>query len=98
MRPDLTRHACPAGDHQRYDDGIQTRVTLSVNFPNMLKFSIVNSRTKFDIDVLASAGMENKSVTELFGDFYRLQNNGQDPSEAHERVLDKVLRELEETK
>ena len=74
------------------------RVTLSVNFPNMLKFSIVNSRTKFDIDVLASGGVENKSVTELFGDFYRLQNNGQSPGEAHERVLDKVLRELEETK
>jgi hypothetical protein len=30
------------------------RVTLSVNFPNMMKFSIVNSRTKQDIDVLAT--------------------------------------------
>ena len=72
------------------------RVTLSVNFPNMMKYSIVNSRTKQDIDVLATQNMENKSITELFSDFYRLQNNDQAPSEAHQKVLDKVLKELEE--
>ena len=72
------------------------RVTLSVNFPNMMKFSIVNSRTKQDIDVLATQSMENKSITELFSDFYRLQNNDQAPSEAHQKVLQKVLKELEE--
>ena len=73
------------------------RVTLTVNFPNMMKFSIVNSRTKYDVDVLATQSMENKTVPELFGDFYRLQNNDQEPSDAHLKVLDKVLRELEET-
>ena len=72
------------------------RVTLSVNFPNMMKFSIVNSKTKQDIDVLAAQSMENKSIPELFGDFYRLQNNDQAPGEAHRRVLEKVLKELEE--
>ena len=72
------------------------RVTLSVNFPNMMKFSIVNSRTKQDIDVLAARSMENKSVPELFSDFYRLQNNDQAPGEAHLRVIEKVLKELEE--
>ena len=72
------------------------RVTLSVNFPNMMKFSIVNSRTKYDVDVLATQGMERKSVYELFSDFYRLQNNDQVPGEAHQRVLQKVLKELEE--
>ena len=40
--------------------------------------------------------MENKSITELFSDFYRLQNNDQTPSEAHQRVLQRVLKELEE--
>ena len=73
------------------------RVTLSVNFPNMMKFSIVNSRTKYDVDVLAAQSMENKTVPELFSDFYRLQNNGQEPSDAHLKILDKVLRELEGT-
>ena len=72
------------------------RVTLSVNFPNMMKFSIVNSRTKTDIDVLATQSMENKTIPELFSDFYRLQNNDQTPSEAHQKVLQKVLKELEE--
>ena len=71
------------------------RVTLSVNFPNMMKFSIVNSRTKQDIDVLATQSMENKTIPELFSDFYRLQNNDQTPSEAHRKVLQRVLKELE---
>ncbi len=72
------------------------RVTLGVNFPNMMKFSIVNSRTKEDIDVLATQSMENKTISELFSDFYRLQNNDQAPGEAHRKVLEKVLKELEE--
>lgn len=72
------------------------RVTLSVNFPNMMKFSVVNSRTKFDLDVKAAETMENKSVAELFSDFYRLQNNDQLPGELHMQVLGKVIRELEE--
>ena len=71
-------------------------VTLRVNFPNMMKFSIVNSRTKQDVDVLAAQRMEDKTIPELFGDFYRLQNNDQAPSEAHQKVLMKVLKELEE--
>lgn len=73
------------------------KVTLSVNFPNMMKFSIVNSRTKQDINVLATEKMENKSPLELFSDFYRLQNNDQLPGDVHRRVLEKVIRELEET-
>lgn len=72
------------------------KVTLSVNFPNMMKFSVVNARTKYDLDVQATEVMENKTVAELFSDFYRLQNNDQLPGEKHMQVLDKVIRELEE--
>ena len=72
------------------------KITLGVNFPNILKFSVVNSRTKTDLDVLALRSMENKSVPELFSDFYRLQNNGLPPDEEHLKVLRKVLKELEE--
>ena len=72
------------------------RVTLSVNFPNMMKFSVVNSRTRTDLDILATERMENKSVAELFCDFYRLQNNDQLPGEVHQKVLNQVIRELEE--
>ena len=72
------------------------RVTLSVNFPNMMKFSVVNSHTKHDIDVMALQSMENKTIPELFSDFYRLQNNDREPGKEHMKVLNKVLRELEE--
>ena len=72
------------------------KVTLTVNFPNMMKFSVVNSRTKYDLDVKATDAMESKSVAELFSDFYRLQNNDQLPGEAHMQVLSKVIKELEE--
>ncbi len=71
------------------------QVTARVNFPRMMKFSVVNSRTKQDVDVTGAASLESRSVTELFGDFYRLQNNGADPSEEHMRVLEKVLESLE---
>ena len=71
------------------------RVTLRTNFPNMMKFSIVNSRTKYDVSVLASQSLENRTLPELFSDFYRLQNNDREPGEAHQRVLMKVLKELE---
>ncbi len=72
------------------------RVTLSTNFPNMLKFSVVNSKTKTDVDVLAAQSMETRTVPELFSDFYRLQNNDRDLSDAHRKVIDKVLKEMEE--
>lgn len=72
------------------------KVSLTVTFPNMLKFSIVNSRTKTDIDVLATETMENKGIDELFCDFYRLQNNDQLPGDMHMKVLSKVIKELEE--
>lgn len=72
------------------------RITLSAVFPNIMKFSIVNSKTKTDMDVTAAQSMESKSIVELFADFYRLQNNGQPLSAAHEREIEKTLRELEE--
>lgn len=72
------------------------KVSLSVNFPNMMKFSVVNSKTKYDLDIRATEAMENKSVAELFSDFYRLQNNDQPPGEMHMQVLNKIIRELEE--
>lgn len=72
------------------------RVSLSVTFPNMLKFSVVNSRTKSDLDVIAVQRMEEKPVSELFSDFYRLQNNDQQPGEKHMQVLHSIIGELEE--
>lgn len=71
------------------------RVTVSTVFPNMMKFSVVNSKTKTDIDVLAREAMENKSPEELFTDFYRLQNNDCPPGPRHMEILRSLRKELE---
>lgn len=73
-------------------------VRLSVNFPNMMRLSVVNSRTKQDLDITAAENIENKTVTELFSDFYRLQNNGQAPGPAHRKEMEKILEKIEEAK
>ena len=72
------------------------KITLTTVFPNMMKMSVVNSKTKTDMDILAKDKMEEKSVEELFCDFYRLQNNDQPPTEAHMKVLSAILKEIEE--
>ncbi len=72
------------------------KVTLTVNFPNMMKFSIVNARTKYDLDIRVAEGVESKTTAELFTDFYRLQNNDQLPGELHMQVMNRIIRELEE--
>lgn len=72
------------------------QVTLTTVFPNLCKFSVVNSKTKVDIDVLAKEEMEGKGVRELFGDFYALQMNGVRPDGKLMDMLDKILAEMEE--
>lgn len=74
------------------------RVTVSTVFPNMMKFSILNSKTKTDEDILAKEQMENKTIEELFSDFYRLQNNDQPPTSQHMRILRTLLKKLEAEK
>lgn len=72
------------------------RVSISTVFPNLLKFSVVNSKTSMDVDVQTRESLESKSIPELFSDFYRLQNNDAAPSERHIEMLASILRELEE--
>lgn len=71
------------------------RVTLSTVFPNMIKFSIENSKTQVDMDVSQVNDIENKSVMDLFREFYGLQNGGQEPSDAHMTVIEEILKEME---
>ena len=72
------------------------RLSLTTVFPNLMKFSVSNSRTKYDVDVLARESMESKDIHELFSDFYRLQNNDQPPGDKHMQLLQKALKELED--
>jgi len=72
------------------------KLALTTVFPNMLKYSVSNSKTRFDVDVLAGEALESRTVPELFSDFYRFQNNDQLPTDAHMALLEKVLKELED--
>ncbi len=72
------------------------RVTLSTVFPNMIKFSIENSKTQADMDISPDNNIENKSVMGLFSEFFMLQNGGQTPSDKHLSVIEEILKEMEE--
>ena len=71
------------------------RVTLSTVFPNMIKFSIENSKTQVDYDINTVNDVESKSVEELFSEFYRLQNGGQEPTDGHMSLIQKILSDME---
>lgn len=71
------------------------RITLSAVYPNMMKFAVQNAGTQTEIDVQPQGGAEDKSVAELFADFYRLQN-GAEPDSRYQKVLSDILKELED--
>ena len=72
------------------------RIRLQSVFPNMMKFSINNSKTKVETNIIASEEFENKSIEELFSDFYKLQNNGNEPAKAQLDLLKDVLKKTED--
>ncbi len=71
------------------------RISLLTVFPNMMKFSIQNSRISEAFEVLAKDNIDDKSIRQLFCDFYMLQNNQQMPPESYFDVLDEILLKLE---
>jgi len=71
-------------------------VHISTVFPNMMKFAVRNSKTRYEEDFTGIESVENKSVTELFTEFYRLQSGGEEPGEAHMKVFSAILRSVEE--
>lgn len=75
-----------------------TKVSVTTVFPNMMKFAVENSKTSVDIDITARESAENKSVTEMFIDFFRLQNNDVAPDEDYLEIFSEVLSGLEEDK
>lgn len=71
------------------------RISTGV-FPNMMQFAVRNSKTKETMEVRGAEQVENKSAEELFIDFFRTAKNGESPTEAHMRILERVLQELED--
>lgn len=72
------------------------RITLRCTYPNMLKFSVENSKTSYETTVAAEESLENKSPLELFEDFFQFQNNGISPSPEQMELVRRIFAELEE--
>lgn len=71
------------------------RVTISTVFPNIMTLAVDNSKTAGDLEVMETGSIKDKSMEELFCDFYRLMNSDVSPSEELMEVLRDVLEEME---
>jgi exonuclease SbcD len=72
------------------------RLTLTGVFPNMMRFAVLNSKTATEVDITIGETLEDKSIEELFIDFYRLQNNDTQPTGDHLNILREALNGLKE--
>ena len=73
-----------------------TRLQLAPAFPNMLKFSVKNSRTGMAWE--ASGGeelLERKTPLDMMEDFYREQNNGVPMNSEKRALLSRLLESVE---
>ena len=71
------------------------RLNLSMVFPNMLKFSVRNSKTSDEEISIDEESLEDKSVIELFKDFYAIQNNGIEADHKFIELIEGILNDLE---
>ena len=72
------------------------RVTISTVFPNMMSFVVQNSKVNEEYLINNSENIKEKSINDLFIDFYSMQNNGVSPSEKHLELITRVLKEIKE--
>ena len=59
-------------DEEDIPDGLQK---LRTNYPNLMRLSYDNRRTRQENSIEAAEAVERKSELEIFGEFYELQNN-----------------------
>ena len=57
------------------EDKINALELLRTIYPNIMKLDYDNQRTRQNREVLVTEGVEEKSPTELFEEFYEMQNN-----------------------
>ena len=67
------------------------RINLSFNFPNMMRFSVENSKTNFDLNIKEIEKLENLSPIDLFRNFYLMQNNDVEPSEKQLKIINDLI-------
>ncbi len=83
-------------DENPYPD---SRITIRTVFPNMLKFTIQNSKngTETDVDVKADEIFGAKNNIEMFCEFYAFQNNNALPSKEQMKIIESIFEEAEVT-
>lgn len=72
------------------------RVTVSAVFPNMIRLAVVNSRISAETEIIGSDRLEDKSKMQLFREFYQMQNNGTEPDDMQIKIMEDILKEMEE--
>ena len=70
------------------------KLSCAAVFPNMMRFVVSNSKTECEEEIFFEDGLENKSVSELFEDFFKFQTDGAEPSEEHISLLNGILEEM----
>ena len=71
-------------------------LSLMTNFPNMISYRLNKNNEVYDHYELLD--MDNKSVLDLFTDFYRGQNNDLMPSNEQLDLIKRIIDEIEEEK
>lgn len=79
-------------DEEDVPDGMQK---LRVIYPNLMRLEYDNTRTRESGDVTGACEVEQKSASELFGEFYELQNN-QPMSEKQEAFVRDLIAGIQE--
>lgn len=67
------------------------RISLSMVFPNMLKFSVENAKTMLEWEASDATNAEDKNPLQMMEDFYCQQNNNVEMSERQRDVLIEIL-------
>ncbi len=72
----------------------RSRILAGV-FPNMMHFSVDNSGTRFDMDILSGQRIEEKTPIQLFREFYIDRHGGREPDADRIRLVEGILKEME---
>lgn len=73
------------------------RVSVATVFPNMIKLSVENSRSRESAEIIEAESIESKSKMQLFEDFYQTQSGGTLPDLEQRKLMETILKELEES-
>ncbi len=94
-------------NHKKTDDFVRiiltdeeilpnARTLLYSIFPNMMSFMVENSKTKENPNINNNINIEQRSVIDLFKDFYKLQHNDKELTPKHIKILESIIKEIKE--